>query len=97
MREISKQLGFSVGTGHRTLSSVEKKRSDIAEGRKEGWIMLNDDEQRTKYTNELLEALEYWVIWFVIVRLRTISSSNEIEMVPLFKIQQHVNLFVFRR
>jgi DNA-directed RNA polymerase specialized sigma24 family protein len=61
MREISKQLGFSVGTGHRTLSSVKKKRSDIAEGRKEGWIMLNDDEQRTKYTNELLEALEYWV------------------------------------
>ena len=61
MREISKQLGFSVGTGHRTLSSVEKKRSDIAEGRKEGWIMLNDNEQRTKYTNELLEALEYWV------------------------------------
>ena len=61
MREISKQLGFSVGTGHRTLSSVEKKRSDIAEGRKEGWIMLNDDEQQTKYTNELLEAWEYWV------------------------------------
>ena len=59
MREISKQLGFSVGTGHRTLSSVEKKRSDIAEGRKEGWIMLNDEEQRTKYTNELLDALEY--------------------------------------
>ena len=61
MREISKQLGFSVGTGHRTLSSVEKKRSDIAEGRKEGWIMLNDNEQQTKYTNELLEAWEYWV------------------------------------
>ena len=61
MREKSKQLGFSVGTGHRTLLSVEKKRSDIAEGRKEGSIMLNEDEQRTKYTNELLEALEYWV------------------------------------
>ena len=23
--------------------------------------MLNDDEQRTKYTNELLDALEYWI------------------------------------
>jgi len=61
MREKSKQLGFSVGTGHRTLLSVEKNRSDIAEGRKKGSIMLNEDEQRTKYTNELLEALEYWV------------------------------------
>ncbi len=49
MREISEQLGFSVGTGHRTLSSVEKKQSNIAEGRKEGWITLNDNEQRTKY------------------------------------------------
>ena len=45
MREISKQMGFSVGTGHRTLSSIEKKRSDIAESRKEGWIMLNEDKQ----------------------------------------------------
>ncbi len=47
-REISKQLGFSVGTGHRTLLSVEKKQSDIAEGRKEGWIMLNEDKQENK-------------------------------------------------
>jgi len=45
MREISKQLGFSVGTGIRTLSSIKKKQSDIAEGRGEGWIMLNEDEQ----------------------------------------------------
>ena len=56
MREISWQLSFSVGTGHRTLSSVKKKRSDILEGRKEGWIMLNEDKQQTKYTNELLDA-----------------------------------------
>ena len=61
MREISKQLGFSVGTGIRTLSSVKKKRSDIAEGREEGWIMLNEYEQQTKYSNELLDALEYWI------------------------------------
>jgi hypothetical protein len=61
MRQISKQLGFSVGTGHRTLSSAEKKRAVIAEGTKEGWIMLTDDEQWTKHTDELLDALEYWI------------------------------------
>ena len=61
MREISKQLGFSVVTCLRTLSSVKKKRSDIAEGKTEGWIMLNEDEQQTKYTNELLDALKYWI------------------------------------
>jgi hypothetical protein len=61
MRQISKQLGFSVGTGHRTLLSAEKKRADIAEGTKEGWIMLTDEEQQTKYTDELLNALEYWI------------------------------------
>ncbi len=59
IRETSKQLGFSVGTGHRALSSAEKKRADIAEGIKEGWIMLTDDEQRTKYIDDLLNALEY--------------------------------------
>jgi hypothetical protein len=48
MRQISKQLGFSVGTGLRTLLSAEKKRADIAEGTKEGWIILTDDEQQTK-------------------------------------------------
>ena len=61
MRNISKQLGFSVGTGHRTLTSAEKKRADIAEGTKEGWIMLTEDEQRSKYTDELISALEYWI------------------------------------
>jgi hypothetical protein len=61
MRQISKQLGFSVGTGHRTLSSAEKKRADIVEGTKEGWIMLTNEEQRTKYTDEVLNALEYWI------------------------------------
>ena len=47
--------------GFRAMLSVKKKRSDIAEGKKEGWIMLNEDEQWTKYTNELLDALEYWI------------------------------------
>jgi hypothetical protein len=61
MREISKQLGFSVGTGHRTLLLAEKKRADIAEGIKEGWIRLTDEEQRTKYTDDLLNAFEYWI------------------------------------
>ncbi len=61
MRKISKQLGFSVGTGHRTLSLAEKKRADIAEGTKEGWIMLTDDEQRTKHSDQLLDALGYWI------------------------------------
>ena len=68
MREISKQLGFSVGTGFRTMLSVKKKQSDISEGKKEGWIMLNEDEQQTKYTNELLDALEYWIKNIDIVR-----------------------------
>jgi hypothetical protein len=61
MRQISKQLGFSVGTGLRTLSAAKKKQLEIVEGTKEGWIKLNEDEQQTKYTTELLDALEYWI------------------------------------
>ncbi len=49
MREITKQLGLSVGIGPRTLSLAKTKQpADIAEGRKEGWIMLNDVKQQTK-------------------------------------------------
>jgi hypothetical protein len=61
LRNISKQLGFSVGTGLRTLSLAKKKQANIAEGTKEGWIMLTEDEQRSKYTDELITALEYWI------------------------------------
>jgi hypothetical protein len=60
LRNISKQLGFSVGTGLRTLSLAKKKQADIAEETKEGWIMLTEDEQRSKYTDKLITALEYW-------------------------------------
>ncbi len=61
MRQICKQLGFIAGMGHRTLLSAERKQADIVEGTEEGWIMLTNDNQRTKYTDELLNALEYWI------------------------------------
>ena len=61
MREISRELGFTWGTGHRALSLARTKQADIAEGKKEGWIMLSEDKQRSKYTPELLTALEYWI------------------------------------
>ena len=62
MREITKQLGFSVGSGLRNLAVAQKKRFDIADGDKDGWIMLADDELRSKYTDELLYTLEYWML-----------------------------------
>jgi hypothetical protein len=50
MGQISKQLGFSVGSGHRTLSLIEKKKPNIAKGMMDGWmdgwIMLTKDEQQ---------------------------------------------------
>ena len=61
MQEIRGQLGFTWGTGQRALSLAKTKRADIAEGNKEGWIMLSEDEQRSKYTPELLTALEYCI------------------------------------
>ena len=61
MREISRQMGFTWGTGQRALSLAKTKQADIAEGNEEGWIMLSEDEQRSKYTPELLTALEYWI------------------------------------
>jgi hypothetical protein len=61
MQEISRQLGFTWATGRRALSSAKMKRADIAEGNEQGWIMLSEDEQRSKYTPELLTALEYWI------------------------------------
>jgi hypothetical protein len=45
MRQISKQLGFSIGSGLRTLSLAKIKQADIAKGMRDGWIMLTKDEQ----------------------------------------------------
>jgi hypothetical protein len=61
MQEISRQLGFTWGTGQRALSLAKTKQADIAEGNEEGWIMLSEDEQCSKYTPELLTALEHWI------------------------------------
>ena len=61
MQEISRRLGFTWGTGQRALSLAKTKQADIAEGNEEGWIMLSEDEQCSKYTPELLTALEHWI------------------------------------
>ena len=61
VREISRQLGFTVGSGHRFLSSAKKKRADIANGLKDGWVMLTDEQARSNYTKELLDGLKYWI------------------------------------
>ena len=44
VRELSKQLGFSKGSGQRFLSSTKKKRADVANGLKDGWVMLTDEQ-----------------------------------------------------
>ncbi len=46
---------------NRTLSLAKKKQPDIAKGIMDGWILLTKDEQRSKYTDKLISALEYWI------------------------------------
>ena len=100
MRQISKQLGFSVGSGHRTLSSAEKKQANIAEGTKEGWIMLTKDDQRSKYTNKLISALEYWIENNNMVRHSPFKDNlplKEIKTDPLSETLPPVSQFEYRR
>jgi hypothetical protein len=61
IRQISKQLGFSKGSGLRTLIQAEIKRMEIANQNANGWVILDDDDPISKYSEELLDALESWM------------------------------------
>jgi hypothetical protein len=49
-------LGFNNGLGWRTLIQAEIKRLEIANQNANGWVMLDDDDPRSKYSKELLDA-----------------------------------------
>jgi hypothetical protein len=61
IRELTRILGFSNGTGWRTMTIAESKRGEIANGGSNGWIMLDEDDERTKYLDNLLDSLELWM------------------------------------
>jgi len=61
IRELARILGFSNGTGWRTMTIAESKRGEIADGGSNGWIMLDEDDERTKYSDNLLDSLELWM------------------------------------
>ncbi len=48
IRELTRILGFSNGTGWRTMTIAESKRGEIADGGANSWIMLDKDDERTK-------------------------------------------------
>ena len=56
--QLSKQLGLSNGLGWQTLTQGKKRHEAIAECNADGWIMINDDDKRTKYSDDLLDDLE---------------------------------------
>ena len=60
-RSFSRLFDFSVGSGRHIMSLSSKKRREIAEGNQEGWIIVEDDDKRTKYSSELLDALKIWM------------------------------------
>ena len=60
-RGFSRLLGLSVGSGQRIMSLSSKKRRQIADGNRDGWIMMDEDSVRTKYSDELLDSLEIWM------------------------------------
>ena len=100
MREITKQLGFSVGRGLRTLAVAQKKQADIADGDKDGWIMLPDDELRS---NTKMSFSPLWnigwriMIWFATVPSRITLSSKEIGKGRSSETLPPVSLFESRR
>ena len=59
VRSFCRMLGFSVGSGQGMIMSLSaKKCRQIADENREGWIMLDDDDIRTQYVDELLDGLE---------------------------------------
>jgi hypothetical protein len=62
IRELTRILGFSNGTGWHTMTIAESKRGEIANEGANGWIMLDEDDERTKYLDNLLDSLELWMV-----------------------------------
>ena len=62
VRDLSRELGFSsYGSAQRNLLKAEEKRSLIADGRIEGWIVLDEREVWNKMPDELKDAFEDWM------------------------------------
>jgi hypothetical protein len=60
-RALSKLLGFSTSAGHRIITKALKKHEAISESNADGWIMIDDDDKHTKYSDKLLNDLEAWM------------------------------------
>ena len=60
-RALSRLIGLSVGAGHRITSEAGKKRDAIADGNNDRWIMVNDDDKRSKYSEDLLDDFGTWL------------------------------------
>lgn len=61
-REMIRQLAFSSNSsGYRNFTKGEKKRAQIADGRIEGWLMIDEEEERTKFTTEFFDLFENWI------------------------------------
>jgi hypothetical protein len=60
-RALFKMLGFSNGAGWRNISQVLKRCLEISESNADGWLMIDDDNKRTKYSDQLLDELEAWM------------------------------------
>ncbi len=60
-RALSKLLGFSTSAGHRIITKALKKREAISESNADGWIIIDDDDKCTKYSDKLLDDLEAWM------------------------------------
>ena len=43
------------------MSLSSKKRRQIADGTQNGWILVDDNRVRTKYSDNLLDSLEIWM------------------------------------
>ncbi len=62
IHELSRILGFTNGTRWRTMTTAESKQGEIADGGSNGWIRLDGDDERTKYSDDLLDSLELWMV-----------------------------------
>ncbi len=60
-RVLSKLLGFLTSAGHRIITQALKKCEAISKSNADGWIMIDDNDKHTKYSDKLLNDLEAWM------------------------------------
>ena len=59
--KVCKVLGLTYGSGYRSITRGEKKRRQTVDQADEGWVLIDEEKERSKYSNDFKHKLDHWI------------------------------------